>query len=165
MRSADMILVSVDDHVVEPADMFRQHLPVQYRGQAPRVVHRSDDTDVWLWGGRQIPNTITWECDYPHSDTTWPHAPERLAESLDGVPDEEVHQITWENASRHFCFDPFAHRPREECTTAALRSLALDVDLSLHSTGGKPPAEEPDQPVTARDITQQLATALQTPAE
>ena len=23
-------------------------------------------------------DNITWECDYPHSDSTWPHAPERL---------------------------------------------------------------------------------------
>ena len=26
-------------------------------------------------------DTITWECDYPHSDCTWPHSPEALAES------------------------------------------------------------------------------------
>ena len=25
-------------------------------------------------------DTITWECDYPHSDTTWPHSPEILME-------------------------------------------------------------------------------------
>ena len=29
---------------------------------------------------------ITWECDYPHSDSTWPHAPELLVRSLDGPP-------------------------------------------------------------------------------
>ena len=31
----DLILVSVDDHVVEPPDMFDQHLPAQYKDVAP----------------------------------------------------------------------------------------------------------------------------------
>ena len=39
-------------------------------------------------------DTITWECDYPHSDSTWPHAPEKLWKSLGGVPDEDIHKMT-----------------------------------------------------------------------
>jgi hypothetical protein len=42
---------------------------------------------------------------------------------LDGVPDDEINKITHENAMRIFQFDPFAHRPREESTVSALRSL------------------------------------------
>jgi hypothetical protein len=30
---------------------------------------------------------------------------------------------------RHYHFDPFAHRPRELCTAAALRAEATDVDV------------------------------------
>lgn len=45
---------------------------------------------------------ITWECDYPHSDSTWPVAPETLAIYLNGVPDDEVNKITHENAIRLF---------------------------------------------------------------
>ena len=41
---------------------------------------------------------VTWECDYPHSDSTWPLAPETLAIYLDGVPDNEVNKITHQNA-------------------------------------------------------------------
>ena len=33
----DLILVSVDDHVVEPPDMFERHLPGEVRGRAPRT--------------------------------------------------------------------------------------------------------------------------------
>jgi hypothetical protein len=32
---------------------------------------------------------------------------------------------------RHFRYDPFALRPREQCTVAALRAEAPDVDTSL----------------------------------
>ena len=38
----DLILISVDDHICEPADMFDVHVPAKYRDQAPRVVERPD---------------------------------------------------------------------------------------------------------------------------
>ena len=56
MKAEDLILVSVDDHVVEPSNMFAQHVPAQYKAQAPRVVRKPDGCDVWVWQGEQIPN-------------------------------------------------------------------------------------------------------------
>jgi predicted TIM-barrel fold metal-dependent hydrolase len=76
--------------------------------------------------------TITWECDYPHSDSTWPSSPERLWEQLDGLGDDEIDAITHENALRVFQFDPFAIRPRERCTVGALRAEATDVYTGYH---------------------------------
>jgi predicted TIM-barrel fold metal-dependent hydrolase len=73
---------------------------------------------------------ICWEADYPHSDTTWPVSPETLMKSLAGVPDSEIDQMTHLNAMRHYRFGPFAHRPKEKCTVGALRSQALDVDVT-----------------------------------
>jgi hypothetical protein len=55
--------------------------------------------------------------------------------SLDGVADDEIDRITHRNAMRHFRFDPFAHRPREECTVRALRAGAADVDVTPRSSG------------------------------
>lgn len=78
-------------------------------------------------------HTVAWECDYPHSDSTWPHSPELLMDELvqAGITDDAViHKITWENASRFYGFDPFKHTPREQATVAALRALATDVDTS-----------------------------------
>ena len=45
-----------------------------------------------------------------------------------GLDDEIVAGITHRNAMRHYQFDPFAIRPPERCTAAALRSEAPDVD-------------------------------------
>jgi len=56
MRIEDMVLVSVDDHVVEPPDMFERHLPAKWRDGAPVVVTKDDGTDVWLFEGREMPN-------------------------------------------------------------------------------------------------------------
>jgi predicted TIM-barrel fold metal-dependent hydrolase len=73
-------------------------------------------------------DNVTWECDYPHSDSTWPHSPESIMKHFDGVTDEEIDKITHLNAMRAFRFDPFAHRTREQCTAGALRAEAAAAD-------------------------------------
>ena len=56
MQTDDLIIVSVDDHVVEPPDLFERHLPARYRDLAPHVERQDDGTDVWQFHGLQIPN-------------------------------------------------------------------------------------------------------------
>ena len=56
MKIDDMILVSVDDHVVEPPELFERHLPAKYRDIAPHIVHEDDGTDVWHFLDFAIPN-------------------------------------------------------------------------------------------------------------
>jgi predicted TIM-barrel fold metal-dependent hydrolase len=73
-------------------------------------------------------DNICWESDYPHSDGTWPRAPEVLMEALEGLDDERIDKITHRNAMAHFSFDPFARRSEDECRVAALRARATDVD-------------------------------------
>jgi len=56
MQIDDMIIVSVDDHVVDPPDLFERHLPAKYKDLAPHVVHKDDGTDVWAFNGLEVPN-------------------------------------------------------------------------------------------------------------
>jgi len=93
---------------------------------------------------------ITWECDYPHSDSTWPESPELLSKALVGVPDNEIDKMTHLNAMRIFQFDPFAVRPRDQCTVGALRAEASGVDVSLKSAGLK--YERPTEPIRIIDL-------------
>ncbi|MGH9112022.1 MAG: amidohydrolase family protein [Acidimicrobiales bacterium] len=72
-------------------------------------------------------DNITWECDYPHSDSSWPRSPESLVKQLAGVPDDEVDKMTHENAMRIFRYDPFARRPRDRATVGALRAEVSDA--------------------------------------
>ena len=48
MQMDDMILVSIDDHMVEPPDMYENHVPDKWKDQVPKVV-RNDDTGVDEW--------------------------------------------------------------------------------------------------------------------
>ncbi|MHB1486036.1 MAG: amidohydrolase family protein [Acidimicrobiales bacterium] len=79
-------------------------------------------------------DNITWECDYPHSDSTWPYAPELAMKYLADVADSEVNKMTHENAMRLFDYNPFAHIPREQANVGALRARAAGHDVSLRST-------------------------------
>ena len=73
-------------------------------------------------------DNVCWESDFPHSDTDWPNAPESAAQVLAPLTDEQVAKITHENAMRHYQFDPFATRAKEQCRAAALRAESPDVD-------------------------------------
>ena len=76
-------------------------------------------------------DNITWECDYPHSDSTWPQSPEAVAKHFDdSVSDAEIDKMTYLNALRAFRYDPFAHRAKDKCTVGALRAEADGVTTS-----------------------------------
>lgn len=82
---------------------------------------------------------ITWECDFPHCDSTWPHSPERLWASVQRFPWEEIDAITHGNAMRFLKFDPFRHIDRADATVGALRARATHVDVAPKSMGGRSP--------------------------
>jgi predicted TIM-barrel fold metal-dependent hydrolase len=50
MNPEDLILISVDDHISEPADMFDAHVPLRYKDKAPRVVLEPDGVEQWYYG-------------------------------------------------------------------------------------------------------------------
>src|SRR5271163_1747427 len=56
MELDDMILVSVDDHVVEPPGMFDGRLPRRFADQAPKVTKRDDGTEIWRFDGKEATN-------------------------------------------------------------------------------------------------------------
>jgi hypothetical protein len=82
MRAEDLILVSVDDHVVEPPDMFDNHLPDRWKDEAPKVV-RTDDKDVWVYEGSEIPN-IGLNAVAGRPPEEWGFEPTRLDEIRGG---------------------------------------------------------------------------------
>jgi hypothetical protein len=108
-----------------PSEVFNEHVITCFIDDAFGVASR-DFLNM---------DNVTWECDYPHSDSTWPTAPETLMKQLDGVSDRDINRMTHENAMRHFSFDPFSVIRREDCTVAALRRRAAGRDVSIRSTG------------------------------
>lgn len=74
------MIVSVDDHIVEPPDLWERWLPARFRDRAPRVERRgiagleftggtsyeivySDDAppaDCWVYETWSCPTSVTW---------------------------------------------------------------------------------------------------------
>jgi hypothetical protein len=107
-----------------PSDVFREHFLTCFI---------SDPVGVQLRNMIGIDN-IAWECDYPHSDSSWPTAPEELAAVAAGVPADELNKITYQNAMLWYSFDPFVNRTMEQSTVGALRAEAGDHDVSIKSS-------------------------------
>jgi hypothetical protein len=74
------------------------------------------------------PHQVCWESDYPHSDSSWPEAPEKLWELISDLDPDTIARITHRNAMDAYRFDPFSVRPEEQCTAAALRAEVGEVD-------------------------------------
>ncbi|MCH2170786.1 amidohydrolase [Myxococcota bacterium] len=152
--------------------VHRQHsvwTHTQLGGRQPSEVFRDHFITCFFEDrvGIQIRNEIgieriCWECDYPHSDATWPNSPETVHRCLEGVPDDEVDAITHANALRLWNFDAFSNHSRETCNVGALRELASDVDISHHTTGqgSRPIGDQEKRVVTVGDVRQQLASAM-----
>ena len=113
-----------------PSDVFREHFLACFITDPSGLEARH----------RIGIDIIAWECDYPHTDTTWPESPEyawKEFQEANCAPDE-IHKMTWENACRFFDWDPFEHTKKEDATVGALRAQARakNVDVSR-----KPKAE------------------------
>ncbi len=108
---------------LKPSELFREHFLTCFILDPVGVVLRHE---IGI-------DNISWEMDYPHSDSVWPDAPEQLAEVFAGVPDDEIDKMTHGNAMRWYKFDPFAHISREQCTVGALRAQAAGHDVSIRS--------------------------------
>ncbi|HWS47790.1 MAG TPA: amidohydrolase family protein, partial [Acidimicrobiia bacterium] len=122
------------EHTLQRHNGWMRHDPPQ--GLSPTELFRerilccfiNDRIGVKLLDELNVDN-VCWESDYPHSDSSWPDAPERAAELFAGVDGDVVDRITHANALRHYRFDPFAIRPRSRCTASALRAEAPGVDV------------------------------------
>jgi predicted TIM-barrel fold metal-dependent hydrolase len=79
---------------VRPSDLFRKHIHGCFIDDEHGIESRYK---VGL-------DNMTWECDYPHSDSFWPKSRARAEEVFADVPDDEVHQIVEHNARRLYNF-------------------------------------------------------------
>ena len=51
-----MVLISVDDHAVEPPGCLDGRLPARFAERTPRIVRNEKGHDVWIYEGREVPN-------------------------------------------------------------------------------------------------------------
>ena len=128
-----------------PSEVFDEHILTCFIDDRFGVANR-DSLDM---------DHVMWECDYPHSDSTWPFSPEQVWEHFDGVSDHDIDRITHLNAMRNLSYDPFSILGgRDACTVGALRASARGHDVAIRSTKAKAAA---DGVVKSSDLTAAFA--------
>jgi len=56
MKMEDMVIVSVDDHITEPGNVFDNHLTGEAFETAPKLRTTPDGSNYWEYQGRKIPS-------------------------------------------------------------------------------------------------------------
>ncbi|TMK66168.1 MAG: amidohydrolase [Actinobacteria bacterium] len=109
MNVEDMIIVSIDDHVVEPPDAFDAHVPAKYKDAAPRLVRDEQGCENWVFEGKVVAivglnATVSW----PKEE--WGFDPSSLAEMRPGayLVQERVRDMNRNGVLASMCFPSFA---------------------------------------------------------
>lgn len=133
-----------------PSDTFRRHFITCFIDDAFGMRNIADVGE----------DMVTYESDYPHSDSEWPRSPEALVNSLKDIPKATVDKITHLNAMREFSFDPFSILGRENCTVGALRAKATHVNTDpVPGLGGAAKPHDGDKrKITSGDIQRMLTS-------
>ena len=86
----------VAEKVLEPpADLFRKHIYGCFFDD-PHGVRSIEEIGA---------DNVTYETDYPHSDSTWPHSLKVAEEQMAGLSDEVVHKVLRGNAIEMLSLD------------------------------------------------------------
>jgi predicted TIM-barrel fold metal-dependent hydrolase len=56
MKIEDMILISLDDHIIEPPNMYDQHLTAEQKQFAPKFQTDKNGNDFWIFDGERLGN-------------------------------------------------------------------------------------------------------------
>jgi hypothetical protein len=68
-------IVSVDDHVVEHANVWQDRIPASLRDRAPRWERGDDGVETWVYEGKRIPITGTLTVAQNWGNGEWTAAP------------------------------------------------------------------------------------------
>lgn len=85
MEMNDLVIVSVDDHAVEPPEAFIRHYPEGKKDQAPRIIS-VDGKDIWEWNGQRFP-TIGLNAVVGRPRSEYGMEPSRFDQMREGVWD------------------------------------------------------------------------------
>ena len=78
-----------------------KELPSTYwkRQMAATFVHEPEGVELRHQLGVE---NVLWSTDFPHPICNWPNAREKILQQFEGVPEDEVHAITWANGARMY---------------------------------------------------------------
>ncbi len=125
-------IISVDDHLIEPPDLFEGRMPAHLVDAAPRIVENDDGSQAWLYEERLYPN-VALNAVVGRRRDTWSMDPSRFDEMRPGcfdiharIADMDINgvwaSLCFPSLVAGFCGAVFSRSKDKELGLAALRA-------------------------------------------
>jgi len=127
MDMNDMILVSIDDHSIEPPDMYDKHVPAKWRDQAPKIVRNEQGVDLWVFQGQATATPFGMAATVGWPREEWGFNPGAFSEMRPGCFDvhERVRDMNVNGVLASMCFPTMAGFNARTFTEAGDKELSL----------------------------------------
>jgi predicted TIM-barrel fold metal-dependent hydrolase len=126
MLPDDTQLISVDDHVIEPPDVWQARLPRRFKEAGPRVVRDAAGNDIWHFAGSKFHNIgLNAVAGKPREEFNV--EPARFEDMIPGCydPKERVNDLDADGIQAQLCFPTFGGFAGTKFAEAADKVLAL----------------------------------------
>jgi predicted TIM-barrel fold metal-dependent hydrolase len=119
-------LISVDDHLVEPAHLWTSRLPLALAERAPHVRVDDDGTEAWWYDGNRYP-TLALNAVAGRAFEDFDNEPTRFDEILPGCysPKERLADMDTDGVLASICFPSFSRFCGQTFIEAKDKDLAL----------------------------------------
>ena len=109
MLPPDAQIVSVDDHVIEHPNVWTDRLPKKYQEAGPRIEHRPDGSDVWIYEGELAGNLALNAVagKDPRSSASTRRASTTCAR-VATTSDDRIRDMDLDGVQAQLCFPTFA---------------------------------------------------------
>jgi hypothetical protein len=123
----DMILVSIDDHMVEPPDMYKKHVPAKWLDEAPKVVRNESGVDEWVFQGERTLTPFGMAATVGWPREQWGFNPGAYTEFRPGCFDvhERVRDMNANGVLASMCFPTMAGWNARTFTESRDKEIAL----------------------------------------
>jgi hypothetical protein len=148
MAPGELVLVSVDDHLVEPPDLFDRHLAAQWCDRAPKMVKNRRGDEMWTFEADVMPNVgLNAVAGRPPEEYGW--EPTRSAQMRAGCYDvhARVGEMNANGVLASLCLPSFPHYDGKLFVNATDKGLALAAlraynDWHIHEWAGVYPSRK-----------------------
>jgi len=131
-RPIHVPVISVDDHLIEPPDLFEGRMAAKFSDRAPRVVERADGVQHWVYEDRSYPN-VGLNAVAGRRKDTWSMDPSRFDEMRPGcfdiharITDMDINgvwaSLCFPSLVAGFCGSVFSRSDDPELGLACLRA-------------------------------------------
>jgi predicted TIM-barrel fold metal-dependent hydrolase len=126
-------IISVDDHLIEPPDLFVGRLPTSLQDDAPHVIEDADGTEAWIFESNRYPN-VGLNAVVGRPKEEWSMDPARFDQMRPGCFDIDARIVDMDRAGiwaslcfpslvSGFCGSVYARARNAELGLACLRAF------------------------------------------